>query len=110
MNFNRWLKEELNIRHLSIQAFSKNAGLARSTVSKILSGSRNVTAYTASNIAQGLNITTDLVLEMAGLLKPKKKLKLHPLFESAIEEISKLDHKKQILAAKLLRIITEYKE
>lgn len=110
MDFNRWLEEELNIRHLSIQTFSKKAGLARSTVSKIISGSRNVTAYTASNIAQGLNVTTNLVLERAGLLKSAKKTKIHPLFESAVEEISKLDNKKQILAAKLLRVITERKE
>ena len=110
MDFSKWLQDELNVRHLSIQAFSKKSGLARSTVSKILSGQRKVTAYTASMLATGLNIPTNLVLEKAGLIPAtEKKHKLHPLLESAVEEISRKGEKNQILAAKLIRVIVEDK-
>lgn len=108
MKFNKWLEHELEVRHLSIQAFSNKSGLARSTVSKIVSGQRTVTAYTAQMVATGLNVPTTLVLQEAGLIpKAEKKYKLNPLLESAIQDIAKQNEKKQIIAAKLLRVITE---
>ena len=110
MEFNKWLQSELDIRHLSIQGLSKKSGLARSTISKIVSGQRDVTAYTAQMIASGLNVSTNLILEKAGLLpESKKKYKLHPLLESAVSEISRKGDKKQILAAKLIHVIAEDK-
>ena len=110
MDFNNWLDDELKARHLSIQAFSNKSGLARSTVSKILSGQRKVTAYTAAKIATGLNISTNLVFEKTGLVPESEgRYKIHPLLETAIEEIARLDKNKQILAAKLIRVVTEEK-
>lgn len=108
MEFSVWLEEELKVRHLSIQAFGNKSGLARSTVSKILSGQRKVTAYTAPKIADGLGVPTNLILEKASLISPpEKRYKLHPLLESAIEEIVGKGEKKQILAAKLIRVVAE---
>lgn len=108
MEFGAWLESELKARHLSIQAFGNKSGLARSTVSKILSGQRKITAYTAPKIAEGLGIPTNLVLEKAGLIPPgEKRYKFHPLLESAIEEIAGKSEKKQILAAKLIRVVVE---
>jgi len=108
MEFNAWLEEELKARHLSIQAFGNKSGLARSTVSKIISGQRKVTAYTAPKIADGLGVPTNLILEKAGLIPPpEKRYTLHPLLESAIAEIAGKSEKKQVLAAKLIRVVAE---
>lgn len=108
MEFGKWLENELNARHLSIQGFANKSSLARSTVSKLISGTRTVTAYTAPKIAAGLGVPANLVLEKAGLLPPSEKHpKLHPLLESAIAEIAGKDAYKQILAAKLIRVVAE---
>lgn len=108
MEFNEWLENEINARHLSIQAFANKSGLARSTVSKLISGQRKVTAYTAPKIAAGLDVPVNLVLERAGITPTvEKRYHLHPLLESAVLEIASKDEKKQILAAKLIRVVIQ---
>jgi len=47
-------------------------------------------------------------IERAGLLPPTEKhYKLHPLLETAIEELASKSESKQVLAAKLIRVIAE---
>jgi transcriptional regulator with XRE-family HTH domain len=108
MEFSKWLENELKARHLSIQGFANKSGLARSTVSKLISGTRDVTAYTAPKIAAGLGVPVSLVLEKAKLVpETEKPYKLHPILESAVSEIAGMDEHKQILAAKLIRVVVE---
>jgi transcriptional regulator with XRE-family HTH domain len=107
LEFSAWLEEQLRENHLSVKSFAEKAGLARSTVSKILKGQREVTAYTAACIAKGLGVSKALVLEKAGLIEESKKEKLHPLLESALDKVSSLPQDKQRLLAKIIQILAE---
>src|SRR5688572_16111414 len=69
-NFSEWLNNELEVRDWSQADLVREAGIARGTVSNILSGTKGVGEDTLNAISRAFKIPPAEVFRAAGLLPP----------------------------------------
>ena len=85
MDFQHWLKEELNHRGWSHSQLSRRAGISQAAISNVLSGERRPGCDFCVKIAAALDLSPVLVLIKAGILSPQS-----PDDDPALTELSEL--------------------
>jgi len=64
------LADELNTRGWSMREMARRAGVSHTTIASIMSGRRKATADVCKGIAKALNVPTEDILRLVGLLPP----------------------------------------
>ena len=67
-DFRGWLTKEINLRKWSKSELARKSDLSQSIISKMLLGSRNVTADQCIKIAQALDVSPEKLLRLANIL------------------------------------------
>ena len=70
VTFPHWLIDQLRERDWSQADFARRSGVARATISRILSGQRQPGVDFCNSAAHALGIEPSVVFEQAGLLQP----------------------------------------
>lgn len=77
MNFDEWLRDELNTRGMGVRELARASGLGSGTVSRILTGSRKPGPEFCQAIARALHLPEEEVLQRAGILtRPSPQIEL----------------------------------
>ncbi len=71
--FGEWLSQELASRNMRPVDLAKISGVSKAVISRALSGDRLPAADTLVDIARGLKVPPEKILEVAGVLPPKPK-------------------------------------
>lgn len=82
--FSEWLQEELDKRGWSQSELSKRAGVARATISNVLSGMRQPGPELCGAIARAFDVPQTVVFQAAGLMDPG------PEFDPEVERLNHL--------------------
>lgn len=108
IRFSEWLQNELKKRNWSKADLARNSHLSSGTIARIMNETRNPGPDVLKSISRALNIPTNIVFEIAGLLP--KNLGTPPIAEEAKYIVSQLSEEDQETAIYILRAIREKSE